>query len=67
MSATSIEAGSAPEIEPGGGAALLAGERWTAAASSRDRRFVIALGATALLHAVFVIGIASRLLNLGRP
>ncbi len=40
-----------------GGIALLAGERWQAA-SARDRRFFIALAATALLHCVFVIGIA---------
>ena len=58
MSAISIEPGNEPDIESGGGLPLLAGERWLAAASSRDRRFVIALGATALLHAVFVIGIA---------
>ncbi len=61
MSATGIELGigpgNEPDIESGGGLPLLAGERWLPA-SSRDRRFVIALGATAVLHAVFVIGIA---------
>ncbi len=58
MSATSIGPVNEPDIESGGGgAALLAGERWLPA-SSRDRKFVTALGATALLHAVFVIGIA---------
>ena len=58
MSTTSIEPGNEPVIEAERGLALLAGERLLTAASSRDRRFVTALAATALLHAVFVIGIA---------
>ena len=57
MNATSIEPGIEPGVEAESSLALLAGERWQTA-SSRDRRFVIALAATALLHAVFVIGIA---------
>ncbi len=61
MSATGVEISIEPGIEPDVGAAnsglaLLAGERWQAV-SARDRRFFIALAATALFHAAFVIGI----------
>ena len=56
MNATDTEHG----VEAGagaatGGLALIAGERWLAAASARDRRFLIALAATAVLHAALVI------------
>ena len=65
MSATGIEPGIEPGIELGpaadegskSGLALLAGERWLASASARDRRFAGTLAATALLHAAIVIGI----------
>lgn len=58
MSTTSIEPGNEPVIEADRGLALLAGERLLTGASSRDGRFGTALAATALLHALFVIGIA---------
>lgn len=58
MNTTAIESGNEPVVEAGESLALLAGERLLTAASSRDRRFVIALASTAFLHAVFVIGIA---------
>ncbi len=59
MSATEIDSEIGPGVAGEGALALLAGERWLAAASARDRKFIVALAATALLHAALVIGIAT--------